>query len=395
MSEDTMTVDGNPGSGNSGIHWGGDGGGNNSGKDKPTPSGVNLSKTPEAQSTAAFGAPVVIGLLDGMWGFTLFSNTTLHEAFLNGLAKLEQSALSKLEQTAFAAAPYAGRLLGITFGAFYPSEISKDDPRMMATAHIVSTLPVDKVTNTPVSSLPTQQATVVHTRITDVVEDDGKQHLAIVRDTNKPVSVPVVEAKPTQRAGVYTASVVPGKPDVHIKIAAGTAPAVSQPKSVKKEQGSSRFPGFTAGQQSHDAIVRFPGNKASPVYISITEVLSESEAREQKEEEIRRQQAWDATHPVEVAEREHIAASTAFDAADATWQGHQKRLNDLKASPEGRALADPEKYPIKTTSQHKIYVREEMFRGQIAVTTEATIDNKAKLDYLLANNRLAYKRNFS
>lgn len=215
MSEDTMTVEGNTGSGNSGIHWGGDGGGNNSGKDKQTPSGVNLSKTPEAQGAVAFGAPLMIGMFDGMWGFTLFSNTTLHEAFLNGL------------------------------------------------------------------SLPTQQATAVHTRIADVVAEDGKQHLAIVRDTDRLGSVPVVEAKATQRAGVYTASVVPGKPDVHIKIAAGTAPAVSQQKSVQKEQGGSRFPGFTAGQQSHDAIVRFPGNKISPIYISITEVLPESEIRKQ------------------------------------------------------------------------------------------------------------------
>lgn len=385
-NEDTMTVEGNPGKGDSGIHWGGggNGGGNDRGGSKGS-SQPNLSDFPEAQAAGAFGAPLVLGLSYDMWGLTLFNQAALQKGIT--------SVLDKLGKGVALALPYGGRVLGGVVASLIPSQIARDNPAMMATAHIFSVLPVDKVTSTPVSALPVQQATVVHTRITDIVLEDGRQHLAVVRNKDLAVSVPVIEAKPTKRSGVYTASVVPGKPDLHIKVVAGSAPTVSQSGGVVSEEGGVGFPGFTAGSRTHDAIVRFPGDKSSPVYVTVTEVLREAEVLKQLEEERRQQEEWDALHPAEVAENAWLIAKAAFESAYVTWKSLKTTFDDLQASPEGQALSDPAKYPIKSTSKHKIRVTEYMFRGVIDVTTEANIDSRAKLDYLLAHDGLAYKRN--
>ena len=384
--ENTMNVVGNPDRGNSGIHWGGSGGnGNGGGNGNRNPSGVNSLQYPEAQVDIAVGVPFAINLIDAGWGFTLFTTATLDEAIQSALAKIEQGFIRTL--------PYAGRLLGATFGLLMPSEIAKDEPEYRANLRIINTLPVDKVTSTPIATLSTQQETVVHTRIADVVMEDGKQHLALIRNKDFPVSVPVVVAKPTKRAGVFTAAIVPGQPDVHVKINPGKAPTATQPKGVQNEQGSARFPGFTAGQHSHEAIVHFPDGKTSPVYVSVVEVLTESEASKRQEEEARRQEEWNILHPVEAAENAYNDAKAAFDAADTTWKNLEKTLASLQGSPEGRTLADPAKYPIKSSTKHKVYVSDFMFRGEMDITTEAVIDSKTKLDYLLAHDGLAYKRN--
>lgn len=385
-NEDTITVEGNSGKGDSGIHWGGggNGGGNDNGGSKGSTQ-PNLSDLPEAQAATTLGVPLLLGINYDMWGLTFFTKSALQKSITTMLEQLGKGIAT--------AAPYGGRLFGGVVASLIPSQIARDNPSMMATAHIFSVLPVDKVTSTPVSTLPVQQATVVHTRITDVVLEDGRQHLAIVRNKDLAVSVPVVEAKPTKRAGVYTASVVPGKPDLHIKVVAGSAPAISQSRGIASEAGSLGFPGFTAGSRTHDAIVRFPGDKASPIYVTVTEVIKEADALKQLEEERRRQEEWNALHPAEAAENAYLVAKAAFESADATWQSLKTVFDDLQASPEGLALSDPAKYPIKSTSQHKIRVTEYMFRGVISVTTEAIIDNRTKLDYLLAHDGLAYKRN--
>lgn len=87
--------------------------------------------------------------------------------------------------------------MGIAIYGVLPSEIAKDDPKMMS--KIVTSLPADTVTETPVSSLPLDRATVsVTKRVADIVKDE-RQHIAVV--TGRPMSVPVVDAKPTKRPG--------------------------------------------------------------------------------------------------------------------------------------------------------------------------------------------------
>lgn len=337
-NEDTVTVDGSSGDKDSGIHWGGSG--SNGGGNGSNSSGANLSNTPEAQKPAAYGVPAVIGVYDGMWGFTLFTKSTLQEAL--------QTALARIEQGAVAAVPFAGRLLGATIGAMIPSEIAKDDPRMMATAHLVNSLPFDKVSTTPPSALPTQKATVVHTRIADVVSEDGKQHIAVVKSKNMPMSVPVVDAKPTKRPGVYTAGVVPGKPDLHVKVDTGKAPDVSQSKGINKEQGLSRFPGFTSGQNTHEAIVRFPDGKSPPIYVSVTEVSTPDQVIKRQEEEKRRMLAWALNNPADAAAKDDKEAGDELSRAQGDIVKAQERVNKaVQAIPLRKSELDDSKKRVE------------------------------------------------
>lgn len=76
-----------------------------------------------------------------------------------------------------------------------PSQIAKDDPNMMS--KIVTSLPADDITESPVSSLPLDKATVnVNVRVVDDVKDE-RQNISVV--SGVPMSVPVVDAKPTER----------------------------------------------------------------------------------------------------------------------------------------------------------------------------------------------------
>jgi len=241
-----------------GVHWGGGSGyGSGGGQGRSHSGGVNLSLFPEAQASVAFGAPMNISLIDSMWGLSVFRTQPVQDAVAAALAKLAQGVSATL--------PYAGRLAGIAFGLLVPSPIAPDDKKMMS--RIVTMLPADKVTKTSVTSLPTQPATVqVHTRVADVVQGE-KQHLAVVGGI--PMRVPVVDAKPTKRPGVFTVAVVPGKPALHIKVETGKPAALSQPKGITPEKGSVRPAGFTAGGSSHDAVIRFPKRERAKAALCI------------------------------------------------------------------------------------------------------------------------------
>jgi len=363
---------------------GGSGHGNGGGQGqsgKPV-GGINLSLFPEAQASVAYGTPVNISLIEGVWGLSVFRAVPVQQAVAAALATLEQHLVAGL--------PYAGRLAGLTFGLLMPSPIAPDDKRMMA--RIVTTLPAQKITDTPVASLPVQQATVsIKQRVVDMVKDE-RQHLAVM--AGKPMSVPLVNAKPTKRPGVFTASVVPGMPELHIKTEAGKPASLSQSQGITQEKGDVMPAGFTAGGNTHDAIIRFPATSGQePVYVSVTDLISVEELKKQQEEERRRQQAWDAAHPLEAAEREYLTARADFTAADSVYQQQKNTLDTLKTSAEGLALTDAARHPIKSSTTHKIYVTESGFRGEMVVTTEATIDNQTHLNYLLAHDGLAYKRN--
>jgi len=305
----------NSGSSGSGVHWGGGSGhGSGGGQGGSHSGGVNLSLFPEAQASVAYGAPMNISLVDNMWGLSVFRAQPVQDAVA--------AALTKLAQEVSAALPYAGRLAGITFGLLVPSPIAPDDKKTIS--RIVTTLPADKVTKIPETALPTQPATVqVHTRIVDVVQGE-KQHLAVVG--GKLMSLPVVDAKPTKRPGVFTAAVVPGQPALHVKVETGKPAALSQSKEITTEKGTSRPAGFTAGRSSHDAVIRFPKESGQkPVYVSVTEVLTPAQLKQRQEEEKHRQQEWDATHPVEMAERSYRLASDELTRANADVVSKQKR----------------------------------------------------------------------
>lgn len=265
--------------------WGGKdtgghtGGGNNGGdKDHPTGSDkVNLSLFPEAQASVALGAPTNISLVDGLWGFSLLKSKTVQSAITKALTKVETLGLP------VASTLWRGSLLGLVVEAITPTKIAPDDMSMVR--HITTTLPADLVTKTPPGQLPTQPATVVDARLSDLV-DEGQQKIAVIRSLSLPMSVPVVQAKPTKRPDVFTANIVPGMPDLHIRVntpAPPTGPKPADGVSEIKDAPPKQLPASAPGGNTHDGIVVFPpGSNIPPTYVAVVEVMpvNEVSARE-------------------------------------------------------------------------------------------------------------------
>lgn len=254
----------------------------------------------------------------------------------------------------------------------------------------MTSLPADTVTETPASALPLQQATVrVKQRVVDVVKDE-RQHIAVV--AGLPMSVPVVDAKPTKRRGVFSVS-VPGLPDLQVSVTKGAPVAKTRPKGVTPEKGFSRPAGFTVGGSSHDAVIRFPKKSGQkPVYVSVTDVLTPAQVKQRQEEENHRQQAWDATHPVEVAEREYKNAKAELDAENKNIRARQAELAKLKNTPEGLTLRDTKAHPL--ISKERKFVSVIGYSGGGATfDAEAIIDNQEKLGQLIKFGGTGYVTN--
>ncbi|EKF2793249.1 S-type pyocin domain-containing protein [Escherichia coli] len=292
----------------SGIHWGGgsghgNGGGNgNSGGGSGT--GGNLS---------AVAAPVAFGF------------PALSTPGAGGLAvSISAGALSAAIADIMAAlkGPFKFGLWGVALYGVLPSQIAKDDPNMMS--KIVTSLPADDITESPVSSLPLDKATVnVNVRVVDDVKDE-RQNISVV--SGVPMSVPVVDAKPTERPGVFTAS-IPGAPVLNISVNNST-PAVQtlSPGVTNNTDKDVRPAGFTQGGNTRDAVIRFPKDSGhNSVYVSVSDVLSPDQVKQRQDEENRRQQEWDATHPVEAAERNYERARAELNQANEDVARNQER----------------------------------------------------------------------
>ncbi|HGW8070715.1 TPA: colicin-E2 [Escherichia coli] len=292
----------------SGIHWGGgsghgNGGGNgNSGGGSGT--GGNLS---------AVAAPVAFGF------------PALSTPGAGGLAvSISAGALSAAIADIMAAlkGPFKFGLWGVALYGVLPSQIAKDDPNMMS--KIVTSLPADDITESPVSSLPLDKATVnVNVRVVDDVKDE-RQNISVV--SGVPMSVPVVDAKPTERPGVFTAS-IPGAPVLNISVNNST-PAVQtlSPGVTNNTDKDVRPAGFTQGGNTRDAVIRFPKDSGhNAVYVSVSDVLSPDQVKQRQDEENRLQQEWNDTHPVEVAERNYEQARAELDQANKDVARNQER----------------------------------------------------------------------
>lgn len=292
----------------SGIHWGGgsghgNGGGNgNSGGGSGT--GGNLS---------AVAAPVAFGF------------PALSTPGAGGLAvSISAGALSAAIADIMAAlkGPFKFGLWGVALYGVLPSQIAKDDPNMMS--KIVTSLPADDITESPVSSLPLDKATVnVNVRVVDDVKDE-RQNISVV--SGVPMSVPVVDAKPTERPGVFTAS-IPGAPVLNISVNNST-PAVQtlSPGVTNNTDKDVRPAGFTQGGNTRDAVIRFPKDSGhNAVYVSVSDVLSPDQVKQRQDEENCRQQEWDATHPVEAAERNYERARAELNQANEDVARNQER----------------------------------------------------------------------
>lgn len=319
----------NPGEfGNGGSKPGGNGG--NSGNHSGSSGGGQSSATAMAFGLPALATPGAEGLALSV------SGDALSAAVADVLAALK--------------GPFKFGLWGIAIYGVLPSEIAKDDPKMMS--KIVTSLPADTVTETPVSSLPLDQATVsVTKRVADIVKDE-RQHIAVV--TGRPMSVPVVDAKPTKRPGVFSVS-IPGLPSLQVSVPKGVPAAKAPPKGIIAEKGDSRPAGFTAGGNSREAVIRFPKESGQkPVYVSVTDVLTPAQVKQRLEEEKRRQQAWDAAHPEEGLKREYDKAKAELDAEDKNIATLNSRIASTeKAIPGARAAVQEADKKVKEAEANK------------------------------------------
>lgn len=287
----------------SGVHWGGGSGHGNGGGNSNSGGGSNSS----VAAPVAFGFPALAAPGAGTLGISV-SGEALSAAIADIFAALK--------------GPFKFSAWGIALYGILPAEIAKDDPNMMS--KIVTSLPAETVTDAQVSSLPLDQATVsVTKRVTDVVKDE-RQHIAVV--SGIPMSVPVVDAKPTNTPGVFSTS-FPGVPSLTVSTVNDAPVSTSLPVGVTEDKDRTAFPaGFTFGGGSHEAIIRFPADSGQkPVYVSVTDVLTPEQIKQRQDEENRRQQEWDDTHPVEVAERNYEQARAELNQANEDVARNQER----------------------------------------------------------------------
>lgn len=311
----SMTV--SAGGGSSGVHWGG-GNGNGNGGGSSGNKGDSSSGNAVA-AIAVFGMPVTMVSVEGFWNITLFNTAAIESSI--------SAALTSVEKGLVASLPYAGRLLGAGFAILAPSTIAPDDKSYIN--HTFTSIPADEVMTESFSALPTQPATVaVSKRITDDIQDE-RQHLSITKVSGIVQNIPLVQAKPTTRSGVFNASVIPGMPDIRLTVSSGKPVTTAPSKSVTTEKTETRLVGFTSGANTYDAVIRFPPEyKIDPVYVAITGVLSVSGLKKRQEEESQRQEERYALHPDEAAERDFNLASNSLDEADQAVITAQKVLTD-------------------------------------------------------------------
>lgn len=286
----------------SGVHWGGGSGNGNGGGNGNSGGGSNSSV-----AAVAFGFPALATPGAGTLGIAV-SGEALSAAIADIFAALK--------------GPFKFSAWGIALYGILPSEIAKDDPNMMS--KIVTSLPAETVTNVQVSTLPLDQATVsVTKRVTDVVKDT-RQHIAVVAGV--PMSVPVVNAKPTRTPGVFHAS-FPGVPSLTVSTVKGLPVSTTLPRGITEDKGRTAVPaGFTFGGGSHEAVIRFPKESGQkPVYVSVTDVLTPAQVKQRQDEEKRLQQEWNDAHPVEVAERNYEQARAELNQANKDVARNQER----------------------------------------------------------------------
>ncbi|MFW5393909.1 colicin-like bacteriocin tRNase domain-containing protein [Yersinia sp. 2544 StPb PI] len=356
-----------------GSRSGGNRGGNNRSRHRGNPpSPPNLAQRPELQVAIVPGVAVPLSLVAGEWGFTLLKPKVVAAAL--------DLALTRMAMFAVDAAPYVGRFAGVVGMLLAPSEIAKDD--MSVTRRTVVTLPAERIISVPLAQLPTQSAVVANVRLHDVVQD-GVQKIAVVKSKHVPITVPVVQAKPTDRTGVFTAQILNGMPPIHIHIdTSSSPPTATQPSGIREVRDSPVTPVFSPlGSNSHDAIVYFPAEaNTDPVYISVTTVLTPEQITQVEEENRQKQAPWDANYPVEAAEYQVSQANDALALEQNNIVPYQAALDELKGTWEGRLLDDPDRYPFRDEIEEFISISSS---SRYRFMFDIEIKNRQELENLL------------
>ncbi|HDL7342738.1 TPA: S-type pyocin domain-containing protein [Yersinia enterocolitica] len=285
--------------GHSSQRGGGRGGDRSS---KATP--ANLAQNPELQTYMAVGGmPAVITLIDGHWGVTL-SRLPAVAAFIEGH-------LARVGSWAMRTSP-----VGVAVMGMIPSKIASDPP--IGQFFTTSTLPANRVTDTPKETLKTVADTAVNIRISDVTEE-GVQKAVLIKAPIAIQRVPVIKAVTTTRPDVFTAA-IPGITPIHISVVdtmpinipAPTQPA-ARPVVTPIENAAPKEFSLPVGRHSRDAIIVFPDSTGiEPLYLSVIRITNADELMQE------------ARNTYEIARREREAAEGAMT------QSFSSALDELK-----------------------------------------------------------------
>ncbi|WP_273837775.1 MULTISPECIES: colicin-like bacteriocin tRNase domain-containing protein [Providencia] len=391
-SNDSMSVsagrDDNSNGRGTGPEGNGDGG--NSGG-RGNNSSVNFSKTPEKQAIInpwLLGLPANLAIIEGTWGVTI--NTTTLTSSLGRLAGLLESSL-----------PMAGRLTAV--GALLsPSPIALDtiDPafrehqqqlanlvanqKLQSQTYSLTALPVDIVTNTPVSDISRQKTVAAKVVVEQVVSPEKNKVTPAM--TKNPQQVNVVQAKKTARPGIYSVEIAPDKPTLQIELSDKKPSKSFNPPSYDNAKPESVIPSVTS--ETYQGIVDFGGDHA-PIYISVSKKLMPAQEKQLIEEAKRREQEYLDTHPIAAAERVLSDARKTLDDTNKTVNSEQLSLDKLRNNAEGLALKNPVTHPI--TSSTPGFVNIPIYSGGGAnFTATAEIDTVDNLNRLLRDGGNAY-----
>lgn len=88
-----------------------------------------------------------------------------------------------------------------------------------------------------------------------------------------------------------------------------------------------------------------------------------------------------------------LSTINSLNQANQSLKNAEKNLNDKRNTPDGKTIISPEKNPIRSSTNHKIIIKDPMFNGTMDVTTVAEINNTKNMEYLLSHSALDYKRN--
>ncbi|CNI17666.1 colicin/pyocin immunity family protein [Yersinia aldovae] len=248
-----------------GSQRGGGRGGDRSSQATP----ANLAQNPELQTYMAVGGmPAVITLIDGNWGVTL-SRLPAVAAFIEGH-------LARVGSWVIRTSP-----VGVAVMGMIPSSIASDPP--IGQFFTTSTLPANRVTDTPKETLKAVADAAVNIRISDVTEE-GVQKAVLIKAPIAIQRVPVIKAVTTTRPDVFTAA-IPGITPIHISVVdtmpinipAPTQPA-ARPAVTPIENADPKEFSLPVGRHSRDAIIVFPDSTdIEPLYLSVIRITNADE----------------------------------------------------------------------------------------------------------------------
>ncbi len=194
--------------------------------------------------------------------------------------------------------------VGVAVMGMIPSKIASDPP--IGQFFTTSTLPANRVTDTPKETLKTVADTAVNIRISDVTEE-GVQKAVLIKAPIAIQRVPVIKAVTTTRPDVFTAA-IPGITPIHISVVdtmpinipAPTQPA-ARPVVTPIENAAPKEFSLPVGRHSRDAIIVFPDSTGiEPLYLSVIRITNADELMQE------------ARNTYEKARREREAAERAM-----------------------------------------------------------------------------------